>query len=39
MALSPGNKLGRYETVAPIGKAGIGRAMRAREPGKATTSV
>jgi hypothetical protein len=36
--LSP-DKLGLFETVAPIGKGGTGGAMRPREPGKATTSV
>ena len=32
MPLSPGDKLGPYEIVAPIGKGGMGEVWKARDP-------
>jgi serine/threonine protein kinase len=32
MALSPGDKLGPYEIIAPIGKGGMGEVWKARDP-------
>jgi serine/threonine protein kinase len=32
MALQPGDKLGPYEIIAPIGKGGMGEVWKARDP-------